>query len=38
MNNLIIILNKTNMNDICKELALCILTYDQLCLSRAQKW
>lgn len=38
MNNIIVVLNKTNTNDIGKELLQCIQTFDYLCLSRAQKW
>ena len=34
----IVILNKTNINDIVKELTSCVLTYDYLCLFRTQKW
>ncbi len=33
-----IVLNKTNTNEIVKELTSCILTYDYLCLFRTQKW
>ena len=33
-----IALNKTNANEIVKELTSCVLTYDYLCLSRTQKW
>ncbi len=38
MNNITIVLNKTNTNDIGKELVQSVLTYDFLCLSRTQKW
>ena len=38
MNNIVIILNKTNVNDIAKELVTSVLTYDYLCLSKTQKW
>lgn len=38
MNNFVIVLNKTNTNDIAKDLISCVLTYDFLCLSRTQKW
>ena len=34
----VIILNKTNISDVEKELISCVLTYDYLCLSRTQKW
>jgi hypothetical protein len=33
-----IILNKTPINDIEKELTACVINYDYLCLSRTQKW
>ena len=36
--NNLVILNKTNINEIVKELTSCVLTYDYLCLSRTQKW
>jgi anaphase-promoting complex subunit 8 len=36
--NNFVILNKTNANEIVKELTSCVLTYDYLCLSRTQKW
>lgn len=38
MNNIVVVLNKTNTNDVSKELVQCLLTYDFLCLSRTQKW
>lgn len=38
MNNIIVVLNKTNTDDIGKELLQCVQTYDYLCLSRTQKW
>ena len=38
MNNIVIVLNKTNTNDIAKDLVSCVLTYDFLCLSKSQKW
>ncbi len=37
-NNNLIVLNKTTLSDIVKELTSCVLTYDYLCLSRTQKW
>ena len=33
-----VILNKTNLSEITKELTSCVLTYDYLCLFRTQKW
>ena len=38
MNNIVIVLNKTNKNEIVKDLISCVLTFDFLCLSKTQKW